>query len=156
MSVSDRARAARQKLCATCPHGIGARSLPQHRRLFGLIKAARLHWPEKHDFQPFTEEHLRKWLLCKAGHCSVRELSLADMDTGEAIALLEAAFHAAGAYSFVRGDTGRVRIFTAKSIAFDKLSHKAACTLFDEIGAVIENEIGIKADDLLKETEAAA
>jgi hypothetical protein len=49
-----------------------------------------------------------------------------------------------------------VHIFTPKSIAFDKLSHKAACQLYDEIGAVIETELGIKPDDLLRETEAAA
>jgi len=72
------------------------------------------------------------------------------------VVLLEAAFHAAGAHSFVRATAGRVHIFTPKSIAFDKLSHKAACQLYDEIGAVIETELGIKPDDLLRETEAAA
>ena len=47
-------------------------------------------------------------------------------------------------------------IIIYKSIAFDKLDHRGACKLFDEVAGVIEAEIGIKADDLLKETEAAA
>ena len=154
MSISERARA-KTKLCDHCP-AKAVRSLPQHRRLFGLIRAAHMHWPEAHDFQPLSEEHLRKWLLAKAGHHTVKTMTLSDMTSGEAIALLEAAFHAAGAYSFVKGTAGKVHIFTPKSIAFEKLHHKAACLLFDEIGAVIELELGIKADDLLRQTEAAA
>lgn len=153
-SISKRARA-KPQLCDHCP-AKADRSLPQHRRLFGLIKAAHMHWPESAEFTPISEEHLRKWLLCKAGHHTVKTLTLADMTAGEAMALLEAAFHAAGAFSFVKGAAGRVNIFTPKSIAFDKLDHKAACRLFDEIGAVIEVEMGIKADDLLRRTEAAA
>lgn len=155
MSISERARAKHQ-LCDHCP-AKADRSLPQHRRLFGLIRAAHMHWPEKHEtFEPLSEEHLRKWLLCKAGHHTVKTLALADMTASEAKALLEAAFYAAGAYSFVKGTAGKVHIFTPKSIAFDKLDHRAACKLFDEIGAVIETEIGIKADELLKNHEAAA
>lgn len=154
MSISERARA-KPQLCDQC-QAKADRSLPQHKRLFGLVRAAHMHWPEASEFTPFSEEHLRKWLLCKAGHYTVKTLTLADMTTGAATALLETAFHAARAYSFVKGTAGQVHIFTPKSIAFDKLDHKAACKLFDEIGAVIECELGIKAEDLLRQTEAAA
>lgn len=140
--------------CPTC--GAVGRSLPQHKRLFGLVRAAFHHWPEAHDFQPANEEHLRKWLTAKAGHHTVKTLALADFTTAEAVALLQAAFHAAGAHSFVKGSAGSVHIFTPSSISFDKLSHKAACKLFDEIGAVVEAEIGIAADELLKQMESAA
>lgn len=112
--------------------------------------------PQSHEFQPENEEHLRKWLLCKAGHHTVKTLTLADLTSTEAVVLLQSAFHAAGAYSFVKATAGRVHIFTPESIAFDKLDHKAACKLFDEIGAVVEVEMGIRADDLLKQTEEAA
>lgn len=154
MTISERVRA-KTPVCDHCPMKQG-RSLPQHRRLFGLFRAAYMHWPEKHDFAPFSEEHLRKWLLCKAGHHSVKTLTLADLTATEAVTLLESAFHAAGAYAFIKSTAGRVHIFTPKSIAFDKLDHKAACTLFDEIGSVIQCELGIEADELLKQHEAAA
>lgn len=154
MTISERARA-KPQLCDHCP-AKAQRSLPQHRRLFGLIKAAYHHWPDGHEFTPMSEDHLRKWLTAKAGYHTVKTLTLVDITSGEAIALLEAAFHAAGAHSFVKATAGKVYIFTPKSIAFDKLDHKAACSLFDEIGAVIEAELGIKADELLKQHEAAA
>jgi len=154
MSISERARA-KAPMCEHCPARTD-RSLPQHRRLFGLVRAAFTHWPESHEFQPENEEHLRKWLLCKAGHHTVKTLTLADLTSTEAVVLLQSAFHAAGAYSFVKATAGRVHIFTPESIAFDKLDHKAACKLFDEIGAVVEVEMGIRADDLLKQTEEAA
>ena len=49
------------------------RSLKHHKRLFGLIRAAFDLWPEGHEFQPETEDHLRAWLTIKAGHCEVKE-----------------------------------------------------------------------------------
>lgn len=43
------------------------RSIDQHRRFYGLVKKAFGQWPEKSDFQPEDEEHLRQWLICAAG-----------------------------------------------------------------------------------------
>ena len=54
----------------------------------------------------------------------------------------------------LHGDT--LVIFRPKSISFNKLGHKEFCRLNDEVDAVIEAEIGIKAERLLRETEKAA
>lgn len=153
MSISERARA-KPAMCDHCPAKTD-RSLPQHRRLFGLIRAAHLHWPEDHDFYPSNEEHLRKYLTAKAGHYTVQTVEFGHMPHGTIKSIAEAAIAAAGGYAFVKAASGKLIIYTPSSIAFDKLSHKAACKLFDEIGAVIETEIGINADELLKQTEAA-
>lgn len=154
MSISERARA-KPQLCDHCP-ARDARSLPQHRRLFGLVRAAFMHWPDSADFRPQNEEHLRKYLTAKAGHYTVQTIEFGHMPHGTIKSIAEAAIAAAGAYAFVKAVSGKLIIYTPDSIAFDKLSHKAACRLFDEIGAVIETEIGIKADELLKNHEAAA
>jgi len=47
-------------------------------------------------------------------------------------------------------------VFVPRSIAFHRLGHLAACALFDEVAAVIEAETGMKAEQLLHETERAA
>lgn len=154
MTISERARAT-PKLCDHCP-AKATRSLPQHKRLFGLIRAAHMHWPEAHDFQPSNEDHLRKYLTAKAGHYTVQTIEFGHMHHGTIKMIAEAAISAAGAYAFVKAVSGKLIIYTPKSIAFDKLDHKAACKLFDEIGSVIETELGIKADELLRQTEAAA
>jgi hypothetical protein len=154
MSIRERARA-KPQVCDHCPAKTD-RSLPQHRRLFGLIRAAYMHWPEDHDFYPSNEDHLRKYLTAKAGHYTVQTVEFGHMPHGTIKSIAEAAIAAAGAYAFVKAISGKLIIYTPSSIAFDKLSHKAACKLFDEIGSVIETEIGIKADELLKNHEAAA
>jgi hypothetical protein len=56
------------KILAIGAKGPKVRSPADHRRFFGVIKAAFLHWPEKHEFQPEDPEHLRAWLLCRAGY----------------------------------------------------------------------------------------
>lgn len=156
MSISERART--KQLCEGCPARQG-RSLPQHRRYFSLIAAAHHHWPESHDFQPENAEHLRKWLQCKAGHYTTTRIEVPSAD--DIIMRLarlsaEAAVKAAGGTAWIKPFDGGLVVFVPKSIAFDKLDHKAACKLFDEVAGVIEAEIGTKADDLLRETEAAA
>jgi hypothetical protein len=146
------------KLCDHCPTK-GGRSLPQHRRYFALIKAAHMHWPETHEFQPDNEDHLRKWLQCKAGHYSTTRIEVPSADPAiMTLARLaaESAVKAAGGTAWIKPVEHTLIVFTPKSIAFDKLGHKEACRLFDEVAGVLEAEIGIKADDLMREHEAAA
>ena len=55
-----------------CPHcGViltRVRSLPDHRRFFGVIQAAFHQWNEGHPFQPTDAEHLRAYLLVESGY----------------------------------------------------------------------------------------
>lgn len=147
------------KECWQCgaPHK-KPRSLSDHRRLFGLIKAALAHWPEGHDFQPHDEEHLRKWLTCAAGHREVVQtlempetgdpaLTAALMDFAEQLLSLDNRF---GRW---RGRT--LAIYEAKSISWEALGQKEFGRIREEIENVIESETGLKADDLLKASEAA-
>ena len=148
----------RVKLCDHCPARQG-RSLPQHRRYFSLIRAAHMHWPEAHEFQPDNEDHLRKWLQCKAGHYSTTRIEVPSADPAiMTLARLaaESAVKAAGGTAWIKCVEDTLIVFTPLSIAFDKLGHNSACALFDDVAQVIAAEMGIKADDLLRETEQAA
>lgn len=145
----------------TCPHcgkGGKRRSIDQHRRYFALCKHAFENWPETHDFQPDTAEHLRKWLQVKAGYRTVQEIDTSRTDP-QAMKLMEATLRAAMkatsdyAWTVVHGK--KLYVVASRSIAFDKISHGEFCALNDMVAEVIERESGIKVDDLMRETEAA-
>lgn len=150
-----------------CPHcgsdlaesGKG-RSVPQLRRYFALVKAAYYHWPDAHEFEPDSKQHLRRWLQCKAGHHDTQIFELPETDDPVLMARMmefaEALLDTDKGSKFGRWRGNVLAVFTPKSIRFDKLDHRAACQLFDEVAAVIEMEIGIPAERLLKEAETAA
>ncbi len=140
-------------LCHRCPLS-QQRSSDDHRRFFALVNAAFTHWPEQHDFRPDNAEHLRAWLLCKAGY---RKTTMIETDEPAAtVASIEAAFRAADTYAFVRPYGDGVAVYSPKSLAWDKLDQKKFWPIRDEVTAVIEDVIGVKADELLKQTERVA
>lgn len=151
----------------SCPHCgsmlTKARSSPMHRRFFALIAAAFSHWPEHAEFQPEDAEHLRAWLLCKANWRESREVPVAYSEGNPALAKLtalaiEAALKEAGSHAFIRPHPsgGSVVVYRAKSLAWDKCDQKAFGPVAEAVEAIIEAELGVSADTLLKETERAA
>lgn len=139
------------------------RSVDQLRRFFGVLRAMKFHWPETATFQPENEEALRKWALIKAGHRETVDIPVEWADDQPALTRLasfaiEHAIKAAGAYAFVRPDSngGRVRVFKAKSIAFDRLDQSQFNKLNDQVEAVYLAETGLNADAVLAAVERAA
>ncbi|MBK8467802.1 MAG: hypothetical protein IPL32_18480 [Chloracidobacterium sp.] len=139
------------------------RSLEQMRRFFGVLRAMYSHWPESAEFQPESEEHLRKWALIKAGHRETTDVPVAFAEDQPGLTQLtalaiEGALKAAGAYAFIRPhpDGGMVRVFKAKSIAFDKLGQADFNTLNDAVEVVYAHETGLDPETVLKAQEAAA
>ena len=146
---------------STCPHcgkGGKRRSVDQHRRYFAMCKLAFENWPEAHEFQPDSAEHLRKWLQVKAGYRTVSEIDVARTDPRSIMimeATLRAAMKATADYAWTVQHGKRLYVIASRSIAFDKISHGEFCTLNDMVAEVIERECGISIDDLMKETVAA-
>lgn len=133
------------------------RSIDQHKRFFGLIRAVFHHWPETHETQFGDETECRKWLTMKAGHREIgAQIPLVGLNRERAMLLAEAAIRAAGSYAVpvLHGDT--LVVFKPKSIAFAKLSHAAFCALNNAVDDVIRKETGIDPDQLLKEHGRAA
>ena len=138
-------------LCAKCPMKL-QRSSEDHRRFFALVNAAFTHWPEQHEFRPDNAEHLRAWLLCKAGH---RKTTMIETDEPAAtVVAIEAAFRAADTYAFVRPYGDGVAIYSPKSLRFDKTDQKAFNAVRDEVSSIIESVIGVTAEQLLREKAA--
>lgn len=150
-------------LCDIDPEKGKPRSVEQLRRFFAMLRAMFSHWPEKVEFQPDSLEHLRKWVLCKAGHRDATDIPVAFAEdqpglTKLAAIAIEAAIKAAGGFPFVRAhpDGGLVRVFKAKSIAFDKLGQAEFNRLNDEVELAYASETGLDPEQVLKESERAA
>lgn len=146
-------------ICPTCGHESKGppRSIDQHRRYFGMIKAAFTHWPESHEHQFACEDELRKWLQMKAGHRDVAaRIPLTGIRKEQAVILAEASIRAAGAYAVPVIHGTELVIWKPRSIAFHNLGHKAFCELGNAVDEILQAEIGLSGDQLLAETEAAA
>jgi hypothetical protein len=125
------------------------RSVPQHRRYFGMIRAAFSHWPHDHRFQPMTEERLRKWLQAKAGWSVVKTVDVASMTKGQAVIAIAAEIMQADPIHFTSATDETFYIIQSKSIDFDTLPHRDACGLFDAVQDVIEAETGLKVAQIM-------
>lgn len=147
-----------------CPH-CGAlltrpRSEADHRRFFALIAAAYHQWPELHDFQPDDAEHLRAWLLCKAGYKDTAVFDLPDTDDpvmlAQMMAFAEQLLDNAGdsRHTFGRWIGSTMYVHKARSIAWDKLSQKGFAPIREAIEDIVSYEIGVPADQLLREASA--
>ena len=146
-------------ICPTCGHESKGppRSIDQHRRYFGMIKAAFHHWPETHERQFASEEELRKFLQMKAGHREIAaRIPLTGIRKEQAVILAEASTRAAGSYAIPVIHGTELVIWKPKSIAFHNLGHRAFCELNQSVDEILQAEIGLSGDQLLQETEAAA
>lgn len=150
-----------------CPHCLcdldaekgTPRSPEQLRRFFGVLRAMFNHWPEHADFQPHTEEHLRKWVLCKAGHgVVVKTLTMPRSSNVSLMAAMmafaEALLEMGNRFGRWKGST--LAVYEAKSIAFHNLSQHKFNQVNDEVEAVYRNETGLDPEQVLKETARAA
>lgn len=152
-------------LCPQCDFDLGKtvggrpRSVPQHRRYFKMVSAFHQHWPEWHPNQFARPEHLRKWAQMKCGHFEERGRIGRNQFGADAERFIMGArwlVDLVGAYVIpvVKGDD--IIIYVPKSISFNKLPHNEAVRLMGDVEAFLEDQSGLKADDVLRETEQAA
>lgn len=151
----------------TCPHCNcdldpvkgKPRSLDQLRRFFAVLRAMFNHWPESADFQPHCEEHLRKWVLCAAGHRTVVQTLTMPRTSNASLMASMMAFAEALLemdHRFGRWKGSTLAVYEAKSIAFDKLGQADFNKLNDEVEAAYRSETGLDPSEVLKQTERAA
>jgi hypothetical protein len=151
----------------SCPHCgcelTKSRSGADHRRYFGLIRAAFLNWPESHPQQFANEDALRAWLLIEVGHYDVEFIAYPEEceENPSIKALFRLAIEATYAavtrkrgYATLRVSAGGVEILTPKSIDFRSVSQKEFGPIREACEAILENELGVTAEQLLRERAA--
>ena len=134
------------------------RSLPDHRRFFGLVTKAFEQWPEHSDFRPRDVEHLRAYLLVKAGHTDIAHIPAPPECENPAIMVLfKLAVEATGqalerkaGYVDYRVSSGGVEVITPRSIDFRTVGQKQFSPIREAVEALIEDVIGVKAEQLLR------
>lgn len=139
-----------------------ARSLPDHRRTFGLIRAAFLNWPEGHPFQPNCEEHLRAWTLVEAGYCNVEFIPYPEECNDQSVQALfrlaieatHAAHSRARAFTFLRVSAGGVEVRWARSLSFKTISQREFAPIREAVEQILELALGVPADQLLRSQAA--
>lgn len=139
------------------------RSVPDHRRLFGLIRAAFCQWSESYAFQPTCEDQLRAWALVQAGWTNVATVEIpagyAASETERAIFrnAVEGAcrvFGGPGGYHELRVGDSSLEVVTAKSIAFATVGRREFNRIRESVEFVIEGALNVTADQLLKQQAA--
>lgn len=141
------------------------RSTPAHRMTFAVIAAAAQHWP--HDTEPNPEgdaELLRAWLLIRAGHRDVITFPMPDEERAQQIMFasvtdLVTRLRASGEYVWIKtGDVeGQecVRVYISRSMSYDHLDETTFGPIRQHMYDDIESAIGVRVEDLARETEAA-
>ena len=149
-----------------CPHCgcelVKIRSPQDHNRFFAVIARAYECWPESHEHQPSSAEHLRAYLLVSAGYHDVATVDLSWVTQDKNLLTLArlnveasiAAGLARGDYVFTRPRGDIVEVLRPKSIAWAALGQKEFGPIRQACEEIIENVIGVKADQLLKEKAA--
>ena len=145
-------------LCDLDPIKGKPRSVEQLRRFFAVLRKAYFHWPEREGlFQPHSMEHLRKWVLCQAGHRVVAK-TLTLPGSGNPARLKAMKEFANELLSmdqrFGRWKETTLAVYEAKSIAFDKLGQAEFNRLNDEVEGVYKAEAGLDPEVLLTEESA--
>lgn len=150
--------------CPHCQSGLDPvkgkpRSLEQLRRFFGVLHAMYAHWPESAEFQPHSEDHLRGWVLCMAGHRVVVKTLIMPRTSNPALMasmmqFAETLLEMDNRFGRWKGST--LAVYEAKSIAFHKLGQAEFNKLNDDVEAVYKAETGLDPDEVLKQNERAA
>lgn len=151
----------------SCPHcGVvleqpktKARSSPQHRRFFALCAAAFASWPEGHNqFRPKNAEHLRHWLTMRAGKFTIKQTARIESTDPDKLYALFCAFlrHSDDDNLFLDLDGNLLVEMKADSISYDNMDQAAFNELSNTVAEIVEAEIGVSAEKLLRENERAA
>lgn len=134
------------------------RSTLEHRRFFGMIRAAFDNWPEDHEFQPETAEHLRAWLICEASplYRTVETISL-DGAPHEFVAammvIIDGLLEREDGFKFCHWRGHRATITRPKSIRFDRMKHGDFHALSEIVAEVIVSALRITIKELLGESD---
>lgn len=144
----------------TCPRcGDKDRSTPQHRRFFKLVSVAYEHWPETYNkFRPENSEHLRAYLLCKAGWRTEVSFEMKNRQAINIAALaVKSLMRQMGNYTWVAMKGEALVVYAPKSISYKEAKHREICRVFTDAEDIICDIIGVRnGDELLKEAEKAA
>ena len=119
------------------------RSPKAHRLFFAVIDKAFQNWPESFEgLQPDCSEHLRAWLLVKAGYRDV--LHNSDVDFIKNVIT----YTRERGYGFPAEHSGGLAVAFPRSVNWQTLDQKAFNPVAEKVYAIIEEIIGVPIKEL--------
>lgn len=128
------------------------RSQPHHRLFFAVIARTMESWPESEAFQPEDAEHLRSFLLIKAGHFIKLDLRCENPDALSLEDQLRAIVRTVSErpplmHSYAWG----VRIFWPKSMSYAAADRAKFNEISERVFEIISVKLGVSIDTLKRE-----
>ena len=135
----------------------------RHAMFFAVITEAFKNWPEGHEFQPESTEHLRAWLLCKAGWSDTLDLDLptSGSKSGNGTHAIDKLMKVLVAFTgskhvFTKPlSAQRIRAYRPKSQSFAKCKESEIKPIIDRVYDIIAIESGMQVADLKRSAETA-
>lgn len=129
------------------------RSSASHRQYFASLHEAWQNLPEDISEQFPTEEHLRKWALCKAGYADERSIVCASKAEAERV---RAFIQPIDQYAIVVTSEATVKVFTAQSQSMRAMGKKAFQDSKQRVLEIVWGLIGISEQEAQKHVGKAA
>jgi hypothetical protein len=137
-----------KEICPTCkqvvPH---PRNYERHKALFGMLKPAFYYWPdpEVEPFRPNDAEHLRAWLLVKAGWRESEDLRISGTSSKYATIMAMAFLNRKREKTAVHFEEMKdgIRVYWPKSVAYTKCSEDQFRRVLTNVTEIVEEIIGV-------------
>ena len=143
--------------CPACGETKTRRGDAHHRLFFAVIAKAWDSWPESAKFQPETPEHLRSYLLIKAGHFDKLDIRC---DNPDAISLEDQLRVIIKTVSdkppLMHSYQWGVRVFWPKSISYAACDRRTFNEVSTKVFEILETMLGVPIETLKKEAEREA
>lgn len=146
--------------CPTCGNADPFdRSDEAHGHFFAAVKSAYFQWPERAEFQPTSETHLRGWLLVEAGHKLSMDIDGPKNITVATVRLVRELLREQGgsetalvAMRMYQTKTG-VRVVVPKSISKSgpkRIGKREFTEVSRKVYEIVEQIVGVPVDQLVK------
>jgi hypothetical protein len=161
MTISERATAGighnkpPANICPCCgQEKPSPRNQARHNLFFAILPKAFENWPTTYEeFQPMSTEHLRKWLIYKAGWCTMRELAIDGPHKPIVVAALQFFVASGNQEVFFKTTSKSVREYRPKSIAWSKCKEAEFRKILDASAEIIESIIGVPIEALKRQSQ---
>lgn len=129
------------------------RSINSHRAYFAQINEAHANLPEHMSERWPTPDHLRRWLLIRAGYHDERSIVVASKAEAQRVA---AFVKPLDTYAVVVAKEAVVSVFTAKSQSYKAMGRREFAASRDAVLDALAELIGVERETLAKEAGRAA
>lgn len=136
------------EVCPCCKQPVAhPRNYERHKALFGLLRPAFYYWPDPdvEEFRPNNTEHLRAWLLVKAGWKESEDLKISGQSKKYGMIMALAFMNRKRdkvAVDFEELPDG-IRAYWPKSVAYNKCPEDKFKKVLTAVTEIVENIIGV-------------